>query len=143
MEFPDSCIRGILKANFVVKDLYRIYAIAELYQFRRTDRPDGMHEASINWGDDKKAIEFTFGQKNNDETLKYEGGIAILQRSELDKIKKRYGPMQFNYERACIQDDNKYHGNLLLNSTEMSPTIKGMIRAVLAHHSEIKCRNSI
>ncbi len=142
MSYPEDCIRGILKDNFVVNKQDCLYATAVLYQFCGTNRPDGMYEASINWCDDESAIEFTFGQKNNDETLKYDGGVAILQRSELDKIKKRYGQEQFNYERAFIPD-NKYHGNLLLNSTMMTPTIKNMIRSVLAHNSEIRSRNSI
>jgi len=141
MPYPKNCIRGIIKADFVVKDQDRRYATAELYQFRGSDRPDGMHEASINWGADKKVIGFTFNQKNNDETFKYEGGIAILQRSELDKIRKQYGPMQFNYERDRDNKDNKYHGNLLLNSTNMTSTISKMIRSVLAHHSIIHFRH--
>lgn len=140
MPYPKNCIRGILRADFVIKDQDRRYATAELYQFRNSDREDGMHEASINWDDDKKAIEFTFNQKNNDETFKYEGGIAILQRRVLDKIKKVYGPMQFNYVRAR-SPDNKYHGNLLLNLTNRTSRISKMIRSVLAHHSEIHFRH--
>jgi len=99
-----------------------------------------MHEASINWDDDKKAIEFTFNQKKNEGALKYEGGVATLPRRELDKIRKLYGPMQFNYERER-RPGNKYHGNLLLNLTNMNPRISKMIRVVLAHYSKIHFRH--
>jgi hypothetical protein len=138
MDYPDSCIRGIEKASYVVKGTDYIYATAELYNFRRTGRQDGMCEASINWFDGMKAIDFTFRQRNNDETLRYEVGIAILKRSELYRIRRRYGLTQFNYERACIIQDNKYHGNLLLNTA--NSTISKLIRGVLADRSEIHFR---
>ena len=98
-----------------------------------------MLEASINWEDDEQTKDFTFQQQNNDGKLKYDGGIAIIPRSELDKIKKRYGTEQFEYERAVIPD-NKYHGNLLLNS-EAPTHFKRMICDILAHNSEIQERN--
>jgi len=141
MPYPENCIRGILKEVFIIKDNDCVYATAELYQFRSNlDRQDEMHEASINWGDDEMAIDFALNQKNDEGNLKFEGGVAILPRNELDKIKKRYGITQFNYERSLLQD-NKYHGNLLIN-VAISPTIKRMISAVLAHNSEIQQRTA-
>lgn len=141
MSCPENCIRGILKAHFVVKDQDLLYATVELFHFRRSDRSDGMLEASINWKDDEKAIEFTLNQKDNDGALKYDGGIAILPRSELDRVKKRYGSEKFGYERS-YSPDNKYHGNLLLHSRQPAP-FRRLICSVLAHNSEIQSRNSI
>ena len=142
MSYPENCIRGIQKTSFIEKRQDRHYVTAEAYQFIRNQRrPDGMYEASVNWADDQDAIEFTFDQKNNNGSLKFEGGVVSLPHSELDIIRNQYGSMQFNYERATIQE-NKYHGNLLLNSSDMTPITKSMIRAVLAHRSEILSRDS-
>ena len=138
MQFPNNSIRGILNFDCLCKD--RTFASLNLFAFQsERQRPDGWIEESINWEDNDSAIDFTLNQTNENEQPKFKVGIAILPRSELDKLKKRTGIKRvFCYERAPV-DDNHYHGNLLLHHDIEKP-LKTMIRSVLAIASKIVLR---
>jgi len=136
MPFPDNCIRGIFNSNCLLEGSN--IATLTLYEFHRNpNRAGGWNEASINWMDDEQAIDFTLKQTNDEGELKFEVGIAILPRIELDKLRKVHTNF-FDYERQRIQDSD-YHGNLLLRD-ETSKTRKTLIRAALAIHSENRPR---
>jgi len=133
MPYPDNCIKGIPNANCLLDD----GAIASLTLFAfhgDRSRSDGWIEESINWMDDEHAIDATLAQtKDGDFQLKV--GVALIPRSELDKLKKRTGTGSFDYERARLPD-NDYHGNLLLKE-DVEKTLKTMIRSALALAAEI------
>ena len=139
MQYPEKCIRGILKPDFIDKDGV---ANINLFQFRKREPVDGWCESSISWMDDDKAIGLTLNQTKLNGELRYELGIAILPRSDLDRIKKRHGFANcFDYERAPIED-NRYHGNLLLKD-DVLPTRKKMARHLLAFYAQIHYREDI
>ncbi|MCJ7506104.1 hypothetical protein MUP05_06510 [Candidatus Bathyarchaeota archaeon] len=81
--------------------------------------------------DDDSVIDFTLRQTKDNGEQRFKVGVAILPRSELDKIKKRHFLTQpLEYERAATQE-NPYHGNLLLKG-EIASQVKNMIRHTLA-----------
>ena len=141
MEYPDHCIRGILNPTLLLEeDLLSLGA----FDFLKGDRKDNWKEASINWMDDECAIDFTFKQTKDSGELKFKAGIAILPRSELDRIKKNYKFIgNFDYERK-LENDNDYHGNLLLNA-KISNYKRDVIRNLLVFAAKIVKRgdNSI
>ena len=106
--------------------------------------PSGSDEwipESINWMDDEGAIDFTLCQKKEDGHEQFRVGVAILPRSELDKLKRRTGITEsFDYERAPLPN-NHYHGNILVSS-KLSKTIRNMIRSALALASEVRLRST-
>jgi len=139
MQYPEKCIRGILKPDFIDEDGV---ANINLFQFQKREPLDGWSESSINWMDDGKAIGLTLDQTKLNGELRYELGIATLLRSDLDRIKKRHGFANcFNYERAPIEN-NRYHGNLLLKDNIL-PTRKKMARNLLAFSAQIHYREAI
>jgi len=111
-----------------------------LYPFNKA-RPDGWCEESINWNDDAKAIQFTLEQKDDGE-WRYEIGVAIIQRDEIDLIIRKRGIAdRFKYERRPIQKPpNGYHGNLLMKN-DIPRQVKESIRNHLAWISEIHFRH--
>lgn len=139
MEYPDHCIRGILNSTFLLEDdMLSVNA----FDFRKDERTDDWKEASINWVDDEDAVDFTFKQTKTSGELRFKAGIAILPRSELDKIKKSYKFIgNFDYERK-EEENNKYHGNLLLKDTVSNPK-RDIIRALLVFAAEIIKREDL
>lgn len=139
MQEPEKCIRGILNPGFIDEDGV---ANIGLFQFRKREPSDDWLEASINWMDDKKAIGFTLNQTKDNGEFKFKVGIAILPRSDLDRIKKRHGIAgHFKYKRASSQD-NRYHGNLLLKN-DILTVRKRMVCNLLAFYSQIHRREDI
>jgi hypothetical protein len=139
-DFPDNCIRGIPNHNCLLDD--KATAYLTLFDFPG-DRPrqDGWIEESINWMDDQHAIDFTLRQTKDDgRSLQFNVGVAVLSRSELNKIRRRHTDF-FGYERARTED-NVYHGNLLLKA-DIRKERKTMIRAKLADISEIHLRENV
>ena len=133
MECPDHCIRGILNSTYIDEDDFPSLSV---FDFIKGNRIDGWKEASINWMDDEYAIDFTFKQTKDIEELKFKAGIAILPRSELDRIKKLYYFIgNFNYERA-EEEGNDYHGNLLLKD-KISNHKRDAIRSLLISAAKI------
>ena len=105
-------------------------------RFKTNKRTDDWKEASINWMDDEYAIDFTLKQTKDSGELKFKAGIAILPRSELDRIKKNYKFMgNFDYERKA-EDGNDYHGNLLLNE-KISNYKRDVIRNLLVFAAKV------
>jgi len=133
MQYPDHCIRGILNPALLLED--DMLSLGT-FDFRKGNRKDDWIEASINWMDDEYAIDFTFKQTKKSGELKYGVGIAILPRSELDRIKKNYKFIgYFDYERAKIEG-NDYHGNLLLKD-KISKYKRDVIRNLLVFAANI------
>lgn len=127
MEYPDRCIRGILNPTLLPEDdMLSLGA----FDFKRGERKDDWKEASINWIDDEDAVDFTFKQTKTSGDLRFKAGIAILPRSELDRIKKLYYFIgNFDYERE-EKEGNDYHGNLLLKDN-ISNRKRDIIRSLL------------
>jgi hypothetical protein len=138
--FPDRCIRGISSPECVLEG--GTVAHLTLFDFHKSHRPDGWLEESINWMDDQNAALFTLNQRKEGREFQFKVGIAILERVELDAIKKRIGfSGYFDYERARMEG-NGYHGNLLLKENT-EKRLKNMIRSALALAvSEIVLRDS-
>jgi len=89
---------------------------------------------------DEDAIAFTLKQTNEDGSLQFKVGIAILAHIELNKLKKHHEDL-FDYERRPMEG-NKYHGNLLLRDG-LRKERKNMIRSALAIMSEVILRENI
>jgi hypothetical protein len=139
MVYPNSCIRGIPNPTCLTEE--NKMANKTLYQFNNKG-PEGWFEESINWNDDAMSVHFTLKQKKNDGELRYKIGVAILQRNEIDLIIRKRGISdRFKYERKPTPEPpNRYHGNLLMNS-DISPSLKDLIRSQLAWISEIHFRH--
>lgn len=130
MCYPDYLIRGIPHPDLIDDDGF---PSAGLFPFDKLEsaRLAGYREESINWYDDEGAIKHTFDQTKEDGTVQFKGGIAILPRSELDRLKNNPRLRnRFNYERCCLPT-NQYHGNMLLK-IDASKQLKRMIAGQLA-----------
>jgi len=113
MCYPDNCIRGISSFDQHMIDDDTV-APALFYFEMEQPRNGGWTEGSINWHDDDGAIGLTLNQRKPDGRIQFRVGAAILPRDEIDHLiqRSRYSG-QLSYDR-CPQDDNRYHGNLLL-----------------------------
>lgn len=149
MTYPNECIRGIPNKDCLHTLVDGSYvASTSLFSFPKNRcRCDGWIEESINWMDDEHALEITLNQKKEDGELQFKIGIAIIQRTELDRVKKKYGGL-LNYERQPIQENldqgtaaNPYHGNVLLKR-DMTSSLKSQIRALLADRAEVRLRKN-
>jgi hypothetical protein len=129
MPFPENCIRGIPNKTFLYDDET---VAAHLFDFKQRDaRDDGLTEQSINWEDDTQAVEFTLSQTKEDGDRQFKAGVAIVPRSEIDRINKLPGiGGDLSYERQPLAG-NPYHGNLLL-PTDTSKKKMRMIAGSLA-----------
>lgn len=141
MVFPDRCIRGIPNSDCLEEG----GSLPNLSLFPFHDdrsREDGWIPESINWMDNDGVIDFTLCQKKEDgQEEQFRVGVAILPRSELDRLKKRTGIAEFfGYERAPLAN-NDYHGNILV-SNKVSKTRRNMIRSALALASEVQLRSA-
>lgn len=84
---------------------------------------DSYYNMSINWEDDDTVLAFTLDQRNSQDEIKFKGGVAKIEKSEIDKI--NFEPPFLNsisYNRRPIRRNcfksvkkNLYHGNLLLH----------------------------
>lgn len=123
MCYPHYLIRGIPNQTFVDEDGL---VSAQLFYFNKPEsvRSPGYREESINWHDDDGAITHALNQTKGDGTPQFTVGIALLCRSELDRIKNNPNVRnQFDYERNAIAG-NPYHGNMLLRIDTPKKTIK-------------------
>ncbi len=115
MPFPEKIIKGIPKKKHYISDGYIIGS--NLFNFKDNSRPDQKWETSINWDDDDDAINFSFNQKNSDDTLQFKGGLVLLPRIELDHLirqPKINGLLSYEREPIPPPQINKYHGNILI-----------------------------
>lgn len=128
MDYPDNCLRGIPNSSFLVEDGS---VASHLFGFDRDARDDGWIEESINWEDDDNSINLMWSQKKEDGQRQFKIGVAVVPRSEIDRLSTR--PTVdgiLSYERQPLEH-NCYHGNLLLSSSVPKPT-KRKIGAGLA-----------
>ena len=112
MNYPKNSIKGIPNNDFLIEG--RTVA-SHLFDFKQI-RDDGMVEQSINWEDDESVVDFTLNQRKENGDLQFRAGVAILPRSEIDRL-SRLPTIRglLSYERSPL-DDNPYHGNLLLQA---------------------------
>lgn len=112
MNYPKNSIKGLPNNDFLIEG--RTVA-SHLFHFEQT-RDDGGVEQSINWEDDESVIDFTLNQKKANGDLQFRAGVAILPRSEIDRLSKLPTISGLlSYERSPL-DNNPYHGNLLLQA---------------------------
>lgn len=129
MSFPDNCIRGIPNDSYLVQDGS---VGAHLFHFDiGSARTDGWVDQSINWQDDPEAIEFTMDQRKETGERQFQAGVVVVPRAEIDRLSRQptVGGI-LSYERQPLEN-NRYHGNLLLQEGVPKPTMK-KIAACLA-----------
>lgn len=120
MNYPKNSIKGIPNNSFLLEDGT---VGSHLFYFEQP-RDDGMVEQSINWEDDGSVIDFTLSQKKANGDLQFMAGVAILPRSEIDRL-NRHPTIRglLSYERSPL-DNNPYHGNLLLQANVSKAKMK-------------------
>ena len=127
MDYPENIIKGIPNNSFLIEG--RTVA-SHLFHFNQL-RDDGGVEQSINWEDDESVVDLTLNQRKGDGELQFKEGVAILPRSEIDRLSSLPTIRGLlSYERSSL-DDNPYHGNLLLQANVPDRTMK-QIAASLA-----------
>jgi len=143
-EYPEECIRGVSDSNNLSENNTAIFA--SVFEFGQNHCNDGWIEESINWKDDKRAVNFTLKQKKRGENQFQYIAVAIIPRDVLDDIKKKYiFSNSFDYERSPIkkvnplEKVNPYHGNLLMKK-ETERRLKTIIKSTLAYNSKIIMR---
>jgi hypothetical protein len=131
MSYPDTLIRGVSDSTSMDEEGR---AIAPLFQSKEnTERTDEWSEISINWTDDDLALHLIFKQKNlrNPTNFQFKYGAAILSRAQLDIVKQREmwrGLLDYERDR---KPDNKYHGNILIQSS-LKPAVKSALQGCIA-----------
>jgi hypothetical protein len=129
--YPEFCLRGISDKNSIDEEGI---PTAALFQFSKECRSDGFIEESIAWLDDNGAFDVLFLQKNKKDEIQFKFGAALISREKIDQIKKiNWIKDKLLYERH-VMPENKYHGNLLVNSKTSKPT-KNSISAIIALHA--------
>ena len=137
--FPDHLIRGISNAKQYLDEEGNVSA--SLFYFgEKTNvpvRPDNCHEESIVWNDNENVIQETLQQKKADDSLQFEAGVVILDRSKIDLIAKVVTVSEkLSYERSPTPT-NSAHGNLLLDKTVSKVAMK-RIAATIATMAPIQ-----
>jgi len=139
MLYPDNCIKGIPNDDCLETFGDSVVANVKLFCFPRDRcRSDGWIEESVNWMDDEKALPFTLRQTKVTGELHFKAGVAIVPRTELDRVKKKYQG-HLHYERAELEA-NLYHGNVLLKGG-IAKHLMGQIRALLADAAQVMRRD--
>ena len=113
MNYPKNSIKGIPNDSYLIEGRR---VASHLFHFDQTRdaRVDGVVEQSINWADNESVIDFTLNQKKDNGDLQFRAGVAILPRSEIDRLSRLPAIRGLlSYERSPL-DGNPYHGNLLL-----------------------------
>jgi hypothetical protein len=130
MDFPDNCLRGVRKQEFITPEGGVSSAVFHP-DFRTSEsRADGGAELSINWEDNETVLEFTINLKSNGY-YQFAYGAVRLPRQEIDHINRFPSSMDgLSYERAPLPD-NPYHGNIVFRQDLSKPTVK-MVAAALA-----------
>ncbi len=128
MDYAEKLIRGILNPQWIDSDRR---LSGEIFQFNESDHVKGFSETSINWYDDKGALEHILSQRKKDEdTPKYKGGAAIIPRCDINSLIDSPFKGLVRYNRNALPD-NKYHGNILLKSG-LPKSIKNAISQSIA-----------
>ena len=90
---------------------------------------NGYYPVSINWEDDAAGENRTVNERNDDNTIRYQGGVARVSTERIDQMMQEppfYGAI--HYSRDPIPQDenherNEYHGNLWLNEEKVKQKI--------------------
>jgi len=128
-KYPSKLIRGISNPNDLNDEGHVTLSV---FIFKSNPfRSDGKEELSVNWCDDySKAVSIAMNQTKEDGSIQFRAGVAIIQKSTLDEMKKSPICMgRLDYERAPL-DDNEFHGNITCVSGLTKQT-RDMIRASL------------
>lgn len=137
-DFPEKILRGIPNDSFVSDG----FALPHLFKFDGPFQSRVVKEMSINWNDDEYAKDHMLNQKKRgSEELQFKYGVAIIPREKIDEIIKTNPFAQtigLCYERQAL-NDNKYHGNLLVNSS-VKKQFTDMIQATIAIYAQIEKR---
>ncbi len=130
MPYPDNCLKGIPTKEGMLEDGT---VASHIFYFKDT-KSDGSFEQSINWEDDAEALPFTLAQKRKDGvSLQFPFGVAVVPRSELDRLRSRPALAgRLSYERQA-QECNPYHGSLILQAGTPKQT-RTQIAATIAMH---------
>ena len=127
--YPNELIRGISNPNDLNDEGHVTLSV---FVFKQNPlRSDNKEELSINWCDDyDKAVSVAMNQTKEDGSTQFRAGVAVIQTSTLDEMKKF--PIckgRLDYERAPLED-NTFHGNITCVSGLQKQT-RDMIRASL------------
>ena len=118
MDYPEKFLRGLQNGDCITKEGS---VSASAFQFHDNNkRQSDFKESSINWFDDdgaaKEILEKAkINKKNQQEEFQFKYGYLVLNKKSLDfMITLNTCKDKLCYERYPIED-NKYHGNLLIN----------------------------
>ncbi|MCH7731099.1 MAG: hypothetical protein IIB44_01090 [Candidatus Marinimicrobia bacterium] len=137
MTFPANCIRGIPHDDYLNAEGN---VNSHLFHFN-LDPNSGWKKQSINWEDDNTVIEFTLKQKKDNDELQFKTGVAVILRSEIDRLNQR--PTVENllsYERDSLDLENPYHGNILLQPHTSKRTMKVLAAGLALAVSKVVLR---
>ncbi len=140
MSFPDLLIRGIPSRESIDDDGL---PSAGLFNFNKGEskRVLGYSEESINWHDDDKVVNHSFNQKKDNGSFHFKIGLAILARSELDRIRNNPNVKQFfSYDRHALAD-NPYHGNLLMHGSAPKPLMRKIASDIALNVKQVILRD--
>ena len=123
MLYPDNSIKGIPNNDFIVKADGSVGS--HFFHWKPEHaRDDGWTEQSINWQDDESVVEFTLSQTKDNGELQFKAGVAIVPRSEIDRLSNLPSVQRLiSYERQEYEW-NPYHGNILLSSKVPKQTMR-------------------
>jgi hypothetical protein len=126
INFPETCLRGLRKLDWVDENIIQTPAYVPDHRTAET-RKDGGQETSINWEDDAGVEEFTLSNKDN---AKY--GAARISASHIQATSDQTQMFKdsLSYERKPL-DGNDYHGNIVFKADLNRRTVK-MLAAALA-----------
>ena len=133
MTYLDNFLKGIPNSTFLIE---RNKVATHLFFFNQV-REDGALQQSINWEDDKNAIDFTLLQTKPDGDLQFKSGIAQVPIREIDKLNMRptvNGVL--SYEREPLPE-NKYHGNLIIMRRVKKPQMRQIAAGIALAVSKV------
>ena len=134
MTYPHRLIKGLLNYTYLDESDHSIVLPSTFNFDEKYTREDDWIEQSINWEDDQEAINFTLNQKK-DGSILFPAGLAVVPTKEIVNLRKTsHLRNRFSYERK-ESDENKYHGNLVLNK-ETPKILRKMLRDVIAIKAE-------
>lgn len=114
--YPEEMIRGISCPD--ARDEYGGVTSSAFQPFI-DEREDEYSELSICWHDEAdvwSVLKTQLNSRTND--FQFKKGFAILSKSEIDRQRARNLRVEndeyWKYERAPIDGQNKYHGNILV-----------------------------
>ena len=139
--FPDSFFRGLSAKDQITEEGYITASAFQFSEFNSELRDnDNFRELSIQWNDDKNALETLLKQEHPQKGgLQFKVGYCSIKMDKMVIAMMQYlNDGTFSYERRPIEEDkdnnipeNPYHGNLLLsNSSEKQ--VKKNIQHMLA-----------